>query len=124
MKSLITILITLMLTSTTAVAVDSDGNYAVWGLGKKSCFGFNQAVAANEGFDKYKHYIKGFITSYNMFTEKTYSISANMNETQIIDWLNEYCVDNPMFGLETALLNFTVDHYEKRMRSSGTSAGR
>jgi hypothetical protein len=123
MKSLVMIFGLLMLTSTTAVAVDSNGNYAVWGLGKKSCFGY---IKTSEGDDleKYKHYIKGFLTAYNIFTEKTYSITGKMNENQIIEWLNEYCADNPMSGLETALVSFTFDHYDKRMKSSGTAVGR
>ncbi len=123
MKSLVMILVLMVLTSTTAVAVDNDGNYAVWGLGKKSCFGFNKEIV-KEDSDKYKHYIKGFLTAYNMFTEKTYSISGSMNEGQIIEWLTEYCGENPMAGLETALLSFTFDHYEKRMKTSGTAVGR
>jgi hypothetical protein len=122
MKSLIIILI-MTLTSATAFAVDSSGNYAVWGLGKKSCFGYSQEIAGDDA-GKYKHYIRGFLTAYNIFTEKTYSISSNMNENQIIDWLNEYCGENPMSGLETALISFTFDHYDKRRKSSGSSVGR
>ena len=122
MKSLIMILI-LMLTSTAVFAVDSKGNYAVWGLGKKSCYGYSQA-AAGDDFDKYKHYIKGFLTAYNIFTEKTYSITGKMNVAEVIDWLNEYCADNPMFGLEAALINFTFEHYDKRMKRSASSVGR
>ena len=123
MKSLVLILGMMMLTSTTAVAVDSNGNYAVWGLGKKSCFGFTQEINGDD-FDKFKHYIKGFLTAYNVFTEKTYSITGRMNENDIVEWLNEYCAENPMFGLETALINFTFDHYDKRMKASGTAVGR
>jgi hypothetical protein len=123
MKSLIIVFSILMLTSTTAVAVDNNGNYAVWGIGKKSCFGFNKEINGEDS-DKFKHYIKGFLTAYNIFTEKTYSITGSMNEEDVIEWLTEYCSDNPMFGLETALLNFTFDHYEKRMKTSGTSGGR
>lgn len=120
MKSFIFALSVLMLTSTTAMAVDTSGNYAVWGLGKKSCFGFNKAMAGEDN-EKYKHYIKGFLTAYNIFTEKTFSITGNMNETDVLEWLNEYCVDNPMSGLETALVSFTFDHYDKRFKSSGGS---
>ena len=123
MKSLVMILGLMMLTSTTAVAVDSNGNYAVWGLGKKSCFGFTKEIV-KEDSDKFKHYIKGFLTAYNIFTEKTYSISGKMNEDDVIEWLTDYCGDNPMSGLETALLSFTFDHYDKRMKSSGTAIGR
>jgi len=123
MKVLTLIFSIMMLTSTTVVAVDSNGNYAVWGIGKKSCFGFSQDVGGDD-FDKYRHYIKGFLTAYNMFTEKTYSITGKMNEDEVVEWLEDYCADNPMFGLESALLNFTFDHYDKRMKSSGRSQGR
>ncbi|MBL1142457.1 MAG: hypothetical protein HND53_10535 [Proteobacteria bacterium] len=123
MKSLIFVLSILMLTSTSVFAVDINGNYAVWGVGKKSCFGFNKEINGEDS-DKYKHYIKGFLTAYNIFTEKTYSITGSMNENDVLEWLNEYCADNPMSGLETALLSFTFDHYDKRMKASGTAAGR
>ena len=120
MKSFIIALSFLMLTTTSAMAVDTAGNYAVWGLGKKSCFGFNKEMAG-ENNDKYKHYIKGFLTAYNIFTEKTFSISGMMTESDILEWLNEYCADNPMSGLETALVSFTFDHYDKRVKSSASS---
>jgi len=126
MKSLTIIFgMLMMLISTTAVAVDSNGNYAVWGLGKKSCFGYTQDFAASgDSFGKYKHYIKGYITAYNVFTEKTYSIAGSMSINDITEWLNEYCGENPMSGLETALLSFTFDHYDKRLKRSGTAVGR
>jgi len=113
----------MILTSTAAFAVDSNGNYAVWGLGKKSCFGYNQGIAGDDA-EKYRHYIKGFLTAYNIFTEKTYSITNKMNENDVIDWLQEYCGENPMSGLESALINFTFDHYDKRLKRSGTAVGR
>lgn len=122
MKSLIIVLSILLLTSTAAMAVDSNGNYAVWGIGKKACFAFNKEMKSEDNL-KYKHYIKGFLTAYNIFTEKTYNITGSMNETEVIEWLNEYCTDNPMSGLEAALLNFTFDHYDHRMKSSGSSGG-
>ncbi|MFT5395456.1 MAG: hypothetical protein ACI85N_000641 [Gammaproteobacteria bacterium] len=122
MKSLI-IIISLLLMPTITLAVDSSGNYAVWGIGKKSCFGFNEAMT-KDGNDKYKHYIKGFLTAYNIFTEKTFSITGKMKSADVFEWLTEYCADNPMSGLENALVSFTFDHYDKRMKSSGSGVGR
>lgn len=122
MKSLIIALSILFLTSTAALAVDTNGNYAVWGVGKKACFAFNKEMGSEDNA-KYKHFIKGFLTAYNMFTEKTYNITGSMNETDVLEWLNDYCDDNPMSGLESALLNFTFDHYDHRMKSSGSSGG-
>ena len=123
MKLLITLSLSLIFLPLSSMAVDTNGNYAVWGAGKKSCFGYNQDTANEEG-QRYKHYIKGFLTAYNIFTERTYSISGNMNENQILEWIGDYCEENPLSTLENALTNFTFDHYDKRMKSSSSSAGR
>ena len=148
MKFLLTILGLLFITNT-VIAVDKNGNYAVWGIGMKSCFTFN-AININylnpeeivekkdnnwisklkfwekeeekdrqiENFDNFRNYIKGYITAYNTFTENTYSITGSMKEKEIIEWLNNYCEENPMSSLDTALTNFTFDHYDKRMKTS------
>ena len=119
----LTIILIMMLTPTTILAVDRSGNYAVWGVGKKSCFGYSQAVAGNE-IVKYKHYMQGFLTAYNIFTENTYNITGKMNENQIVEWINNYCEENPMSSFENALTSFTFDHYAKRMKTSKSGTGR
>ena len=148
MKFLLTIFGYLFL-SNAAIAVDKSGNYAVWGIGMKSCFTFN-SVNVNylnsdetieeknnswisklkfwenekdentevENFDRFRNYIKGYITSYNTFTEDTYSITGLMKEKEVIEWLNNYCEENPMSSLDTALTNFIFEHYEERMKTS------
>ncbi len=123
MKLLSTLSIGLMLLSSQANAVDIAGNYAVWGAGKKSCYGFKKSYEA-EDIDNYKSYMKGFMTAYNIFTEKTYNISARMNEKEILEWLYAHCEDNPMSSFEAALTNFTFDHYDSRMKSSNSGTGR
>ena len=135
--------------SNASMAVDKNGNYAVWGVGMKSCFSFN-SVTVNylnsddvieeennswisklkfwenvedsssevENFDKYRDYIKGYITAYNTFTDDTYSITGIMKEKEIIEWLNNYCEENPMSSVDTAIMNFAFDHHDKRMKTS------
>ncbi|MCG8378346.1 MAG: hypothetical protein MI865_02605 [Proteobacteria bacterium] len=107
----------LLLLPLTSLAVDSDGNYAVWGVGKKACFGFLKANEAGD-IEKYQHYIKGFLTAYNIFTEKTYNISGKMDENQVLEWIIEYCEENQMSSVENALTSFTFDHYESRTKSA------
>ena len=102
------------------MAVDITGNYAVWGVGTKSCYAFN-LVTVNylnsdnstqkkdeslisklkfwedkknnedevEIFDTYRNYIKGYISAYYIFTEKTFSITGRMKEKQVVEWLND-----------------------------------
>ena len=138
------------------MAVDITGNYAVWGVGTKSCYAFN-LVTVNylnsdnstqkkdeslisklkfwegkknnedevENFDAYRNYIKGFLTAYNIFTEKTFSITGSMKEKQIVEWLNNYCKEEPMSTVENALTSFTFEHYDNRLKtSSRTRRGR
>ena len=139
----------LLFISNNAMTIDKSGNYAVWGIGMKSCFTFNSITVnylnqdetsqekdedwisklkfwekkedktdETENFDKYRNYIKGYITAYNIFTEDTYSITGVMKEKDVIVWLNDYCKENPMSSLETALTNFTFEVYDKRMKTS------
>ena len=130
------------------VAVDVTGNYAVWGVGTKSCYAFNLSTVNYlnsdnstqkkdeslisklkfwkdkknnedevENFNAYKSYMKGFLTAYNIFTEKTFSISGSMKEKQVVEWLNDYCKENPMSSVENALTSFTFEHYDNRMKT-------
>ena len=122
MKSSLYLVVLLFITQNMAFAHDNSGNYAVWGKGKKSCFGFQQDMA-KDNIQNYKDYMKGFLTAYNVFTEKTFNISGNMNETQIIDWLDAYCADNPMASFESALTNFTFEHYDERSKSARSTGG-
>jgi|TARA_B110001454_G_scaffold55356_1_gene54139 hypothetical protein len=131
------------------MAVDITGNYAVWGVGTKSCYAFNLSTVNYlnsdnstqkkdeglisklkfwkdkknnedevENFNAYKSYMKGFLTAYNIFTEKTFSISGSMKEKQVVEWLNDYCKENPMSTVENALTSFTFEYYDNRMKTS------
>ena len=113
----------LIITMSQAHAADSNGNYAVWGVGKKSCYGFQKSYEAGET-DQFKSYTKGFMTSYNIFSEKTYNITAKMDEKQIMEWLYGHCADNPMSSFENALANYIYEHYDSRMKRSGKGVGR
>lgn len=131
------------------MAIDITGNYAVWGVGTKSCYAFNLSTVNYlnsdnstqkkdeglisklkfwkdkknnedevENFNAYKSYMKGFLTAYNIFTEKTFSISGSMKEKQVVEWLNDYCKENPMSTVENALTSFTFEYYDNRMKTS------
>ena len=131
------------------MAVDKTGNYAVWGVGTKSCYAFNLSTVNYlnsdnstqkkdeslisklkfwkdkknnedevENFNAYKSYMKGFLTAYNIFTEKTFSITGSMKEKQVVEWLNDYCKENPMSTVENALTSFTFEYYDNRMKTS------
>lgn len=104
-------------------AADKTGNYAIWGLGQKSCFRYlKDRAAAEDG--PYKSYIMGYLTAYNAVTPETYSISRDMNLDEIMIWLDDYCDTNQMHGMESSMLEFIVSHHEKRFRTPPSSIGR
>ena len=156
MKSLLITFLGALLLTTNVIAVDATGNYAVWGIGSKSCFAFNSATVnylnsetakpdkeeetllskikfqektdteekPTEDFDRYKSYMKGFLTAYNIFTENTFSITGVMKEKDVVEWLNDYCKENPMSSVENALTSFALDHHDGRMKTSARRGGR
>ena len=146
---LLLITLSIFIVPISVMAVDITGNYAVWGVGTKSCYAFNLSTVNYlnsdnstqkkdeglisklkfwkdkknnedevENFNAYKSYMKGFLTAYNIFTEKTFSISGSMKEKQVVEWLNDYCKENPMSTVENALTSFTFEYYDNRMKTS------
>lgn len=109
---------------TAGVAADKKGNYAIWGVGNKSCHSYNLARAANED-NKYKDYIMGYFTAYNHEAVDTYSISRDMNLDAILSWIDEQCEMKPIVSFEEALTTFILDNYEGRMKTQpGNRVGR
>ena len=107
-----------------SVAADKKGNYAIWGVGNKSCHSYNLSRAANED-DKYKDFIMGYFTAYNHTADETYSISRDMNINEILTWVDEQCELKPMVGFEEALTTFIINNHEGRMKTPpGNRVGR
>ncbi|MGI9229389.1 MAG: hypothetical protein ACR2P9_05970 [Gammaproteobacteria bacterium] len=107
------LLIALLSGANTALAADKTGNYAIWGKGGKSCYSYNKSRETAED-QAYKDYIMGYITAYNLFTDKTYSITAGMNMHEILGWFDDYCGDKPIHGFEQALTGFIAAHHKTR----------
>ena len=112
-----------MLSSFPVVAIDNGGNYAVWGVGKKSCFHYNKA-RENDTHDEYSHYIKGFLTAINIAEPETYSISGSMNFNEILEWIDDSCELKQTHSIEQTLLEFIEKHYDSRSRRSRSGVGR
>ena len=117
------IVLTMLLATAPAHAIDDGGNYAVWGVGSKSCFHYNKARETDK-YDDYMNYIKGFLTAMNITEPETYSISGKMPFSEILAWLDDTCELKQTHSIEQALLEFIEEHYESRLRRARTSAGR
>jgi hypothetical protein len=96
-------------------AADRDGNYAVWGVGSRSCHTFNKA-RGNGDSEGYENYVMGYLTAYNAIVDDTYGISGSMTLKDVMGWLDAYCGQKPMHGFEQALAEFTVQQAESRLR--------
>ncbi len=118
MKHLFPVLATLMtlMTSSTVLAADIQGNYAIWGVGMTSC---NQYIIAREAQDdvKYKQYVMGYLTAYNSMAENTYRVSGFNDLNSILSWMDETCIANRVHGFETSLKMYTEVMHEKRLKT-------
>lgn len=111
------ILLGLALLSNNALAIDNDGNFAIWGYGNKSCYSFNIAKDGDEA-PIFKHYLMGYLTASNIQITDTYRISGKMDMNEILAWLTEHCQKNPVTSFSHALANFIIEHHDKRMKQS------
>ena len=109
-------IVILLLVSFASHAADNKGNYAVWGAGNKSCHSYHQARESND-FDLYKNYLLGFLTAYNVITPETYSISGQMKLDDVLMWFDDHCELQPMMSFEQAIMDYTSENHEKRMKT-------
>ena len=116
-------LILLFIASYPVLAADSNGNYAIWGAGNKSCHSYNLARAAKDD-NKFRDYTMGYLTAYNHHTESTYSISRDMNLEQVLSWMDELCEMKPIISFDEALVSFISEHHEHRMKFPPGGFGR
>ena len=122
MKNLSNTMILLALTCMTVTpvssqAADSEGSFAVWGSGNKSCHSYNISRNTDE-VRSFKDYIMGYLTASNVQMADTYRIAGNMNLNEILAWLDDYCELKPIVSFEQSLADFIIEHYGKRKKRS------
>jgi hypothetical protein len=117
------VLLGALLVPATSPAADKDGNYAVWGMGAKSCFHFTQAQGKPEG-EPFQDYVSGYLTAYDALTADTYSITAGKDLDQVMAWITDYCTKKQIHSFEQALAEFTVEYHPQRSRRPPFRFGR
>jgi len=117
MKHLCSILFLLALTPMQLQADDSNGNFAIWGMGNKSCHNYNISRNTDEE-QRYKDYIMGFFTAFNIQMPDTYRIAGHMTLEEILVWLDDYCELKPVLAFEQSLADFIIENYDARMKKS------
>ena len=111
------------------IAVDESGQYIYGGaVGGHSCpFFASIMVKANKynipspeyAFQTSSHtnYISGFQTGYNLQTKDTCNIFNNYDEYQLLNWLHNYCRENPLEKFSGAVVALSLTLHSKRLRS-------
>lgn len=122
-RRLVPIFAGLSLFPVVASAADKDGNYAVWGVGSKSCYHFTQALGRGEA-EVFRNYVTGYLTAYDAITEDTYSIGAGKDLDQIMAWITDYCAKKQIHSFEQALAELTVEQHPQRSRRPPFRFGR
>jgi len=117
MKHLCSILFLLALIPVQSQAQDSNGHFAIWGVGNKSCHSYNISRNTDEE-QRYKDYIMGFFTAFNIQMPDTYRIAGKMNLEEILVWLDDYCEEKPILAFEQSLADFITENYDKRMKKA------
>ncbi|MGH8245129.1 MAG: hypothetical protein ACREUU_01710 [Gammaproteobacteria bacterium] len=113
----------LIISSECASAADRNGNYAVWGIGARSCHTFNQSIESG-ATDNYRNYIMGYLTAYNVVAQDTYRIAGDLDLDQIMAWIQDYCDLKPINSFEQALADFTAERAPTRVKQAPQPYGR
>jgi hypothetical protein len=98
-------------------AADKNGSYAIWGMGRKTCYSYNLAREA-EDYVRYKDYMMGYLTAYNAIAEDTYRISGKMDLNDILEWMDDYCELKQVHAFELALADFINEHKDTRIKKA------
>jgi len=109
MKHLCSILFLLALIPVQSQAQDSNGHFAIWGVGNKSCHSYNISRNTDE---------ERFFTAFNIQMPDTYRIAGKMNLEEILVWLDDYCEEKPILAFEQSLADFITENYDKRMKKA------
>ena len=94
---------------------DIDGEYAVFGMGSKSCSGFLKARSTGQGMTQYVVWTEAYLSAFNLIVPSTYNIAGESNFNQMMQWLGEHCKENPGELYVNAVAALTVALYPSRL---------
>lgn len=85
-------------------AADSEGNYAIRGLGSMECSSFLQDFEADpaSGGD-YSEWISGYLSAMNRVSEQTFDVSYIASNLEVAELVGRICLTRPEVRVEAAL---------------------
>ncbi len=107
-----------------ASAADDQGNYAIWGVGGRSCNHFALSAQKEAETNSFRDYLMGYLTAFNAFTPDTYDATGGETLEESLAWLLSYCAEHKMDSFERALGQMLLAQHEQRSRvPAGHSRG-
>lgn len=90
--------------SNEAKAADSDGNFAIRGVGSLSCEAFLQSVETDsEARLAYAEWVSGYLTALNRFEDGTFDTSYISSNLEVTALVGRVCTTRPDVLVEAAL---------------------
>jgi len=105
-----------MLCASAAQAADQAGNYAIWGIGARSCHQFERSAATTAERDRFAHYLMGYLTATNALAPETYSVLGDLTLEGALTWLDDYCGAHPIESFERAASQLVVARHAARQQ--------
>lgn len=85
-------------------AADSDGNFAIRGLGSFTCEQFIQTLESNpESGDDYAEWMSGYLSAMNRLESETFDASYVASNSGLVTLATRVCANNPNVRVEEAL---------------------
>lgn len=96
-------------------AKDIDGEFAVYGVGSKTCAAYLQARAKSGGLGPYVTWMEAYLSAFNLIVASTYNIAGGRDLDAMLKWTDQYCKDNPDELYVNAIAALTVALYPTRI---------
>ncbi|MBX9608697.1 MAG: hypothetical protein K2Y51_20930 [Gammaproteobacteria bacterium] len=97
-------------------AADTAGNYAIWGVGGRSCHQFDVAAADPAEVAAFRDFLMGYLTAFNTLAPETYDALGGQPLENALEWLHDYCDQHQMDSFERALGQLLLARHDERSR--------
>ncbi len=97
-------------------AADSQGNFAIWGVGGRSCNQFAQSAQDVTQTTSFRDYLMGYLTAFNSLAPETYDATGGEALETTLAWLREYCDAHKMDSFDRAVGQMLLARHDQRSR--------
>lgn len=95
-------------------AKDIDGEFAVFGVGSRTCNAYIEARTTGRGLGPYVTWMEAYLSAFNLIVASTYNIAGGRDLDAMLKWTDEYCKGKPEELYVNAIAALTVALYPSR----------